>query len=59
MFQNMEGPRVVLGGVTRTPQVILECLDGCADGTHWCVFVGINNTQSTDEVTHVKIEEEE
>ena len=59
MFQNMEGTHVVLGGVTRTPQTIPEYLNGCADVTHWDVFVGTNTTKPTDEGVHINVEEEE
>ena len=58
MFQYVEGPCVVLGGVTRSPRALPECIDGCTDGVQWYMSVGVDTTQPTDEVTHFEIKEE-
>ena len=59
MFKNMEGPRIVLDGVTWTPRSMPEFLSGFTYMAHWYVRVGVNDTQPTNEIAHVKIEEEE
>ena len=58
MFQYVEGPRVVLGGVTRAPWALSECVDGCTDGFQRYMSEGVDTTQLMDEVTHIEIKEE-
>ena len=59
MFKNMEGPRIVLDGVTWTLRSMPEFLNGFTYRAHWYVCMGVNATQPTNEIAHIKIEEEE
>ena len=59
MFKNMEGPRIVLDGVTWSPRSMLEFLNVFTYMSHWYVCVGVNSTQPTNDITYVKIKEEE
>ena len=59
MFQNVEGPSVVLGKVTRTVQLMPEGLDILYDGIHGDVLVSLHTTELMYEVTHIEFKQDE
>ena len=58
MFQDVDSPSVVLGGVTRTAWAMSEGLDSLYDWSYGDVCIGVHTTESSYEVVHDKVKKD-